>query len=143
MVIPALDELVAKYGVTHDQVIEAYRKVKEKGATRFGLHTMVASNELDYTYMVETARATVLVTRSDLLALVPETGVEKARVFAERVRGIVEELALQWNGEPLLTSVSIGLAEVTDLCAPVDEFLRTADTNLYAAKQAGRNRVVG
>ncbi len=46
----------AKYGVTHDQVIAAYRKAKEKGATRFGLHTMVASNELDYTYMVETAR---------------------------------------------------------------------------------------
>ncbi|SHI44294.1 diaminopimelate decarboxylase [Malonomonas rubra DSM 5091] len=46
----------AKYGVTHDQVIEAYRKAQEKGAKRFGLHTMVASNELDYTYMVETAR---------------------------------------------------------------------------------------
>ncbi len=46
----------AKYGVTHEQVIEAYRQAKAKGATRFGLHTMVASNELDYTYMVETAR---------------------------------------------------------------------------------------
>ena len=46
----------AKYGVTHDQVIPAYRKAMERGATRFGLHTMVASNELDYTYMVETAR---------------------------------------------------------------------------------------
>jgi diaminopimelate decarboxylase len=46
----------AKYGVTHDQVIDAYRKAKAKGASRFGLHTMVASNELDYTYMVETAR---------------------------------------------------------------------------------------
>jgi len=46
----------AKYGVTHEQVIEAYRKAQEKGAKRFGLHTMVASNELDYTYMVETAR---------------------------------------------------------------------------------------
>jgi len=46
----------AKYGVTHDQVIGAYRKAQEKGAKRFGLHTMVASNELDYTYMVETAR---------------------------------------------------------------------------------------
>ncbi|MCF6177868.1 MAG: diaminopimelate decarboxylase [Geopsychrobacter sp.] len=46
----------AKYGVTHDQVVEAYRQARDKGATRFGLHTMVASNELDYTYMVETAR---------------------------------------------------------------------------------------
>ncbi len=46
----------AKYGVTHEQVIEAYRKAQARGAKRFGLHTMVASNELDYTYMVETAR---------------------------------------------------------------------------------------
>jgi diguanylate cyclase (GGDEF)-like protein len=75
--------------------------------------------------------------------VMPETGVEKARIFAERVRGLVEGLSLHWNGEPLLTSVSIGLAEVTDVNAPVDDFLRAADTNLYAAKQAGRNRVVG
>jgi len=46
----------AKYGVTHDQVVPAYRKAMERGAKRFGLHTMVASNELDYSYMVETAR---------------------------------------------------------------------------------------
>lgn len=46
----------AKYGVTHEQVVEAYRKAQGRGAKRFGLHTMVASNELDYTYMVETAR---------------------------------------------------------------------------------------
>ncbi|MBW6510966.1 MAG: diaminopimelate decarboxylase [Desulfuromonadaceae bacterium] len=46
----------AKYGVTHEQVIDAYRQARERGASRFGLHTMVASNELDYTYMVETAR---------------------------------------------------------------------------------------
>jgi len=46
----------AKYGVTHEQVVEAYRRARARGAKRFGLHTMVASNELDYTYMVETAR---------------------------------------------------------------------------------------
>ncbi len=46
----------AKYGVTHEQVVEAYRKAQERGAKRFGLHTMVASNELDHSYMVETAR---------------------------------------------------------------------------------------
>jgi diaminopimelate decarboxylase len=46
----------AKYGVTHEQVVEAYRLAQSRGAKRFGLHTMVASNERDYTYMVETAR---------------------------------------------------------------------------------------
>ena len=46
----------AKYGVSHDQVIDAYRRAQAMGVTRFGLHTMLASNELNYTYMVETAR---------------------------------------------------------------------------------------
>lgn len=48
--------LEAKYGVSHEQIIKAYGKAKEKGITRFGIHTMVASNELNYKYMVQTAQ---------------------------------------------------------------------------------------
>jgi len=46
----------AKYGVPRDQIIEAYRSAESKGARRFGLHTMVASNELNDDYFIETAR---------------------------------------------------------------------------------------
>ena len=46
----------AKYGVAHDQLLDAYRLTQAKGAKRFGLHTMLASNELNHSYMVETAR---------------------------------------------------------------------------------------
>ena len=35
----------AKYGLTREQLFEAYKIAKEKGIKRFGLHTMVASNE--------------------------------------------------------------------------------------------------
>ncbi|MDY6830272.1 MAG: diaminopimelate decarboxylase [Thermodesulfobacteriota bacterium] len=45
----------AKYGVAHDQILEAYRKVRDMGARRFGLHAMLASNERNHTYMVTTA----------------------------------------------------------------------------------------
>ncbi|WP_297086743.1 diaminopimelate decarboxylase [uncultured Draconibacterium sp.] len=45
----------AKYGFTHEQMIEGYRILKEKGVKHFGIHTMVASNELDSNYFVETA----------------------------------------------------------------------------------------
>ncbi len=45
----------AKYGVSHDQMLDAYRLMREKGSTRFGLHTMLVSNELHHEYMVETA----------------------------------------------------------------------------------------
>lgn len=46
----------AKFGLTKEQLFEGYKIAKEKGVTRFGLHTMLASNELDYQYFVETAR---------------------------------------------------------------------------------------
>lgn len=45
----------SKYGFTRDQLIEGYQRLKAKGIKRFGLHTMVASNELDDNYFVETA----------------------------------------------------------------------------------------
>jgi diaminopimelate decarboxylase len=48
--------LEAKYGLRHDQVIEAYKRAIARGARRFGLHTMIISNERDYRYMVETVR---------------------------------------------------------------------------------------
>jgi diaminopimelate decarboxylase len=45
----------AKFGCTKEQLIEAYKIMKSKGVKRFGLHTMVASNNLDPYYFVETA----------------------------------------------------------------------------------------
>ncbi|HPA62580.1 MAG TPA: diaminopimelate decarboxylase [Spirochaetota bacterium] len=46
----------AKYGLTKKQLFEAYAEIKKKGVKRFGLHTMVASNELHYKYFVDTAK---------------------------------------------------------------------------------------
>jgi diaminopimelate decarboxylase len=46
----------AKYGFTREQLFEGYQMLKDKGVKRFGLHTMVASNELDAAYFVETAQ---------------------------------------------------------------------------------------
>ena len=45
----------AKYGFTHQQIIEGYNILKSKGVKHFGIHTMVASNELDPDYFIETA----------------------------------------------------------------------------------------
>ncbi len=46
----------AKYGFTRDQLFEGYRAVKGMGVKRFGLHTMIASNELNPYYFVDTAK---------------------------------------------------------------------------------------
>jgi len=45
----------AKFGLTREQLFQAYGMAREKGVARFGLHGMVASNELNVGYFVETA----------------------------------------------------------------------------------------
>ncbi len=45
----------AKYGFTREQLFAGYKICREKGVRRFGIHAMVASNELDANYFVETA----------------------------------------------------------------------------------------
>ncbi|MGD9188659.1 MAG: diaminopimelate decarboxylase, partial [Desulfobacteraceae bacterium] len=44
----------AKYGLAHHQLLDAYKLAVERGSKRFGLHTMLASNELNHGYMVQT-----------------------------------------------------------------------------------------
>ena len=46
----------AKYGFTREQLFECYRQMRDAGVRRFGLHTMVASNELDPEYIIDTAK---------------------------------------------------------------------------------------
>lgn len=46
----------SKYGLTRKQLFEAYRIAQAKGIRRFGIHTMVISNELDPAYFIETAK---------------------------------------------------------------------------------------
>ncbi|HAZ16488.1 MAG: hypothetical protein A3H59_01590 [Candidatus Jacksonbacteria bacterium RIFCSPLOWO2_02_FULL_43_9] len=44
-----------KYGVPHEQIVDAYRQAQECGATSFGLHTMLVSNERNWECHAETA----------------------------------------------------------------------------------------
>lgn len=45
----------SKYGLTRKQILDAYKIMQDKGVQRFGLHTMIISNELDPNYFIETA----------------------------------------------------------------------------------------
>ena len=49
------DPSEAKYGVAHEQILDAYKAARARGARRFGLHTMLISNELSHAYMVKSA----------------------------------------------------------------------------------------
>jgi diguanylate cyclase (GGDEF)-like protein len=76
--------------------------------------------------------------------LLPEVDEEQARALGERLRQAIEgkTFNVQTSSAPLRASMSLGVA-----CYPFDgrtttELLQAADTAVYAAKNAGRNRVV-
>jgi len=46
----------AKYGLTHDQILKAYKTAQNKGAKRFGLHAMIVSNQRDEEILADAAR---------------------------------------------------------------------------------------
>lgn len=48
------DPREAKYGLTTEQIPEAYKRMRDLGVKKFGLHTMVVSNMLDEEYLIDT-----------------------------------------------------------------------------------------
>lgn len=62
----------SKYGITFEQAPDAYRQARERGAKRFGLHTMVVSNELNHAYHIQTARMVLELAE----AVTEKTGIE-------------------------------------------------------------------
>jgi len=78
----------------------------------------------------------------EFLVLLPNTPVDGALVFAERIRQAIGQAELRWSDQKLKITVSVGVAEFTPDVATDELFLKRADEALYRAKQQGRNRVV-
>ena len=78
----------------------------------------------------------------EFLVLLPRTRMDQARQVAERIRAAVEALAFTDIDPALRLSVSIGVAELGDGDKDLRDLCGRADAALYAAKDAGRNRLV-
>jgi len=72
----------------------------------------------------------------EFLVLLPDTDADAAMAVAERMREEVAHAAM-----PVPVTVSIGIATWEDAETP-EAFLARADEALYAAKDAGRDRVL-
>jgi diguanylate cyclase (GGDEF)-like protein len=74
--------------------------------------------------------------------ILPETSLEGAEQFAERIRSSVENTKILEGDQELSITLSIGVActEVTD-CDKTSDLIEAADIALYQAKDDGRNQV--
>jgi diguanylate cyclase (GGDEF)-like protein len=71
--------------------------------------------------------------------LLSQTNPQHALTVAEKLRRLVE--TWQFPGVPRSVTISAGVAICPDHGSTRDELVKSADAALYAAKQAGRNRV--
>lgn len=79
----------------------------------------------------------------ELVLLLPETDGEGARVVAERARERIQATEHAGaDGRAFRVTASMGVACFGEQAATVAALLQVSDEALYAAKKAGRNRVV-
>ncbi len=85
----------------------------------------------------------------EFVVLLPNTDVAAAQLLAERIRKAVSESPIKLpNDEEVTITASIGIADVLpapeadDLKTVGDSLIARADVALYAAKSAGRDRVI-
>ena len=82
----------------------------------------------------------------EFACVLPETDHSGAMAFAEQIRHLVSSDQFVHDGEQFSVSISVGVAmfhSSDGSSIDAEEFIRMADQNLYSAKHAGRNRVVG
>jgi two-component system cell cycle response regulator len=79
----------------------------------------------------------------EFVVVMPETSLGGAIVVAERLRAAVaDEPFLQGTSVRLPLTISIGIAMTGEGSDTMETLLKRADDALYAAKNAGRNRVI-
>ncbi|WP_397473098.1 diguanylate cyclase [Pusillimonas sp.] len=74
----------------------------------------------------------------EFVILLPDTKLDSARQFAERLRSVIEQTRFDGVGH---VTISLGVACYPEHGASVHDAMALADTALYQAKAAGRNRV--
>ncbi|MCB1561771.1 MAG: GGDEF domain-containing protein, partial [Xanthomonadales bacterium] len=77
----------------------------------------------------------------EIAVLLPETALDHARDYSERLRETVAATRFDAAGEQLEVTISIGLALIAEGRDSVSTLMRSADRGLYRAKSEGRNRV--
>ena len=93
----------------------------------------------------QSIRSTDLAARyggEEFALMLPETNLDDAVAFAEKLRSIVESSPINTQAGPLSLTISLGVASVPhSLVHSAKDLVVTSDKALYRAKRNGRNRV--
>ncbi|MDH5571251.1 MAG: GGDEF domain-containing protein [Gammaproteobacteria bacterium] len=77
----------------------------------------------------------------EFVVLLPESGSHMAAVVAEKIRKAIEEIRIEYEGNEIPVTASLGVSTSTDDITDVMDILRQSDEALYQSKENGRNQV--
>lgn len=78
----------------------------------------------------------------EFVVVLPNTTKENATRVAEKLRIKIEETLFEFEGQQIKMTISIGVSSLGEECDCLEELIEQADEALYAAKAAGRNKVM-
>jgi len=78
----------------------------------------------------------------EFAVLLPESDAAQAAEFAERLRRLVADAPVSAGDRTIPVTISLGVGVTQGEAITADDLVRRADEKLYAAKDAGRNRVM-
>lgn len=91
--------------------------------------------------MVRPEDAVCRIGGEEFLVICPGRSLEETRAAAETIREAVRATLIVGNGHEASLTISIGVAQCDATMTRPDDLLRRVDQALYAAKNAGRDRV--
>ncbi|KAA3645693.1 MAG: diguanylate cyclase [Chloroflexi bacterium] len=77
----------------------------------------------------------------EFIVLLPETGIEEAKIIAERLRRGIAYPEFETSADSLEITISLGVASFNKNSSSFDSLLAEADTAMLMAKRQGRNQV--
>lgn len=121
--------------------IDHFKKINDTSGHLCGDHTL---RQLA-TLLKELVRAMDIVGRyggEEFCCVLPETGIENARILAERLREGVKSADFIYCGDCFHITISLGITEYSTSRSSLEALIGAADDALYCAKNSGRDRVV-
>jgi diguanylate cyclase (GGDEF)-like protein len=120
--------------------VDHFKRVNDEAGHLFGDHVLRSLASV----VQRSMRAKDLLARyggDEFALLITDTSRAGGEIFAERLRAATEAETFELDGRVIAATVSIGVGVWGPELASASAFLQLADTALYAAKSAGRNRV--
>ena len=134
-----------RYGTTFSLIsldIDFFKKINDSWGHPMGDEVLRQIARL----IRERTRKSDIIARTggeEFIVLMPSTDLENARHLAQSLRGAVEkEVFAAKDGTRFHTTISAGVACWSRTLSTVEDLLSVCDQSLYAAKRAGRNRVI-